>query len=248
MRLLHTLPLLAGLILTSGTATAQRHAGHYTYSGGHRPIYHGLYYGHSAWNYVVPHYLGYAGGFYMDGSSYYYTPQQLSPLTTEPIDPTTPIVPTPATEAKQPIKITFGGFAYYQDLAGRLAAEVNALCLDMHHNYQGNKSFAEVYAEAYSVLEIAKELQTDKGNHDAIAKRAAEAHRKYHHFMNEVAGWISSPKKQVGTDGLEEKMARGEAILHHLLYDVGVKEEAQAPGSPLAVVDPKDEAPRPGKP
>jgi hypothetical protein len=248
--LMHTVPLLAGLLLTSGTATAQKfggHPGHSGYSGGHQPVYHGMYYGHSGWNYVVPLYLGFAGGYYMDGGNYYYSPEQIVPTPTEQVDPGTPVVPPPATEAKKPIKLTFGAFAYYPDLAGRLAAEVNALCLDMHHNYQGNKNFAEDYAEAYSILEFAQALQADKGDHDAIAKKAADAHLKYHHFMNEAAGWTRSAKKQVGTDGLDEKMARGEAILHHLLYDVGVKQEEKATGAPLTTVDPKEEAPRPAK-
>jgi hypothetical protein len=52
---------------------------------------------------------------------------------------------------------------------------------------------------------------------------------------------------QVGADGLDEKLARGEAILHHLLYGVGVKQEEQAAGAPLTVVDPKEEAPRTSK-
>jgi hypothetical protein len=246
MKLLHTVPLLASLLLTSGTATAQRSGGHHGYPGGQRPVYHGMYYGHSAWNYVVPFYLGFGGGYYIDGPTYYYTPEQIVPTPTEPIVPTTPAVP-PVTEPKKPVKLIFGAFAYYPDLSGRLAAEVNALCLDLHHNFQDNKNFAEAYAEAYSVLEFAKGLEADKGDHDAIAKRAAEAHRKYHHFMSEVAGWTRSPKKQVGADGLDEKMARGEAILHHLLYDVGVKQEEQAAGAPLTAVDPKEEAPRPSK-
>lgn len=142
----------------------------------------------------------------------------------------------------------FGGFTQYQDLAGRLAVDVNALCLDMYHNYQDNKNFDDVYAEAYGVLQAAKYLQGNehKGDHNAIGKRVAEVHRLFHHVMDETRGWTRTARKQVGAFALEEKTANVEAILHHLVYDAGIKQEEQAAGgAALPVIDPLEEAPPP---
>jgi hypothetical protein len=253
MKALRILTLVAGALAFASTASAQRGGVHVHTGGGHyggyRPVYHGVYYGHPRWNFVVPFSLGYAGGYYMDGNDYYYTPSTtLVPLQTEGPEVTTPPTPPPATEESKPVKLTFGGFARYQDLAARLTAEMNAICLDLHHNYQGNKHFDDAYAEAYSVMQIAKGLKDDKGEHAAIAKRATEAHTKFHHFADDASTWNRQAKKQVGSDGLDEKMARAEAILHHLIYDVGVKEEERGTtGAALPSVDLKEEAPAPGR-
>lgn len=240
------LAIVGGLFLATSTATAQRHGGgHGGYSGGRAPVYHGIYYGHSNWNYVVPQYPRYAGGYYSVGQTSYYTPTPIDPVLSAPPVAT---APPPAVTAQKPVELTFGGFARYQDLAGRLAVEVNALCLDMHHNYQGNKNFADAYAEAYGVLQAAKYLQGNehKGDRNAIGKRVAEVHRQFHHVMDETRGWTRNASKQVGMGALEEKTARVEAVLHHLVYDAGIKQEERAAGTALPVVDPQEEAPPPG--
>ena len=250
-----TLAIVAGSFLTTGTATAQPGRGHGGYSGGYGgypggrvPAYHGVYYGQPNWNYVVPHRPTYAGGYYSVGQTHYYTPTPfVSVFAPAPVAgvPTPPA--PPAAAVQKPVELTFGGFTRYEDLAGRLAFDVNALCLDMHHNYQGNKNFAEVYAEAYGVLEAAKYLRgkEHKGNHDEIGKHVTEIHRLFHHIMDETRGWTRTAKKQVGTDALEEKLAGVEAVLHHLAYDAGIKQEAQAPGSALPVVGADEQAPPP---
>lgn len=239
--------LLAGLLLTAGPAAAQHHGGHF---GGHVPVHHGIYFGHSNWNYVVPHHPSYVGAYYSVGPSYYYTPSPVVPVVAAPpvaTTPGTPAAPPPAVEVQKPVELTFGSFARYQDLAGRLAVDANALCLDMHYNYQGNKNFGDVYGDAYGVLQAAKYLQGKEhnGDRDAIGKRVTEVHRLFHHVMDETRGWTRAAKKQVGTDTLEEKLAGVEAVLHHLAYDAGIKQEERAAGTAQPVVDPGEEAPPP---
>lgn len=243
-----TLAIVAGLFLTMGTATAQhRGGGRGGYSGGHVPIYHGLYYGHSNWNYVVPHYPRYAGAYYSVGPTYYYTPSPIVRVLTASSVATAETAPSPAVDVQKSVELTFDGFARYQDLAGRLAVDVNALCLDMHYNYQGNKNFADAYAEAYGVLQGAKYLQGNehKGDKGTIRKSVAEVHRRFHHVLDETGGWTRTAKKQVGTGALEEKSAGVEAVLHHLVYDTGIRQAEQAAGAALPVVDPGEEAPPP---
>ena len=257
-----TLVVVAGLFLATGTAPAQHrggyggysggHGGYGGYSGGHVPAYHGVYYGHSNWNYVVPHRPAYAGGYYSVGQTHYYTPTPFvsvfaaRPVAVAPGVPTPPALP-PAAAMQKPVELTFGGFTRYQDLAGRLVVDVNALCLDMHHNYQGNKNFADVYAEAYGVLQAAKYLsgKEHNGDRDAIGKRVVEMHRLFHHVLDETRGWTRTARKQVGTDAMEEKMAGVEAVLHHLAYDAGIKQEEPAAGAAMPVVDPGEQAPPP---
>lgn len=245
-----TLAIAAGLFLATGTATAQHGrghgGGHGGYSGGYAPVHHGIYYGHSNWNYVVPHHRTYAGGYYSVGQTHYYTP---APIVSVFSVPRAPAAPLPDVVVQKPAEFSFGGFARYQDLSGRLVMDVNALCLDMHHNYQDNKNFSEVYAEAYNVLQAAKYLQGNdhKGDHDAIGKRVAEVHRQFHHVMDEMRGWTRTANKQVGPNGLEEKSADVEAVLHHLVFDAGIKQEEEhaVGGADLPVVDLGEEAPRP---
>lgn len=245
MKFLYTAPLLAVLLLATGTATAQPRGGHGGgRHGGHVPVHHGIYFGHSNWNYVVPHHPTYVGGYYTVAQSRYYTPARIVPVLAAP---PVAVAPPPAVEVQKPVELAFGGFARYEDLAGRLVVDVNALCLDMHHNYQGNKKFTDVYAEAYGVLQAAKYLHSKehKGDRDTIRKHVGEVHRLFHHVMDETRGWVRTVKKQVGTDTLEEKLAGVEAVLHHLAYDAGIKEEAQADGAAPPLVDPKEEAPPP---
>ena len=244
--------LTAALVLATGPATAQHGGGHGGYSGGRVPAYHGVYYGHSNWNYVVPHRPTYAGGYYSIGQTHYYTPTPIVPLLAvqpAPVAPVAPVapIPPPPVEAQRPVQLAFGGFTRYQDLSGRLAGDVNALCLDLHHNYRGNKGFADVYAEAYSVLQAAKYLQGQEHNGDraVVGQRVAEVHRLFHHVMDETRGWTRTAVRQVGTDTLAEKTAGVEAVLHHLEYDVGIKQVEQAVAKPLPVIDPNEVAPPP---
>ncbi|MBI2806687.1 MAG: hypothetical protein HYX68_17045 [Planctomycetes bacterium] len=238
------LAIVAGAFLAMGTATAQRTGGgHGGYLGGRAPAYHGVYYGQPNWNYVVPHRSTYAGGYYSVGRTHYYTPTPIVSVFAAPP------VGTTALPVQKPVELTFGGFARYQDLAGRLVTDANALCLDMHHNYQGNKNFAEAYGEAYGVLQAAKYLQGNehKGHKETIGKRVAEMHGLMHHVMDETRGWTRTAKRQVGAGTLEENMAGVEAVMHHLAYDAGIKQNEPAPGAALPVVDPKEEAPAPAR-
>lgn len=239
------LVVVAGLFLATGTAPAQHRGG---FSGGRVPAYHGVYYGHTNWNYVVPHRPAYAGGCYSVGQTHYYTPAPVMSVFAAPSvgaasGVPTPSAPPPGFEVQKPVELTFGGFSRYQDLAGRLVIDVNALCLDMHHNYQGNKNFAD----AYGALQAAKYLQGKEHNDDcaAIGKSVNEIHRLFHHVIDETRGWTRTARRQVGTDAMEEKMAGVEAVLHHLAYDAGIKQEEPVAGAAMPVVDAGEQAPPP---
>ncbi|MBX9678406.1 MAG: hypothetical protein K2X38_06555 [Gemmataceae bacterium] len=238
------LTIMAGLTLSMDAAMAQVKGGGHGggYPGGRAPVSHGIYYGHPDWSYVVPHRSAtYAGTYYSVGQARYYTPAPVvSVFTGQPNGNVQPPM-------QKPIELTFGSFARYRDLAGRLAMDVNALCLDMHHNYQGNKNFADAYAKAYGVLQAAKYLQGNEhhGDKEAIGRRVAEMHGLFHHVMNDTHGWTRTARKQVGAGALEENMAGVEAVLHYLAHDVGLKQNQPAHGAVVPAVDPGEVAPAP---
>lgn len=226
---------VAVMILAGNMALAQHHhGGHHAQ---HVPIHHGIHYGHQNWNYVVPHRPTYVGAYYSVGHTHYYTPSQITPLVSVVNNPAAP--PPAVIEPQRPVELAFGGFSKYQDLAGRLAFEANAMCLDMHYNYKHNKNFAEVYGEAYGVLQAAKYLlgQEHQGDRQIIGRRMAEADKLFHHVQDEMRAWTRQPAKQVGGDGLPEKIAAVEAVMHHLCFDAGVKPHQQAVEAAPAPVD-----------
>lgn len=232
-----------GLCLAAGTATAQHHHG-----GHHVPVHHGVYYGHNNWHHVVPHRPAYVGAYYTSGTTHYYTPSPIIPvvLAAGPADG-----PPPApVEVQKPVEVAFGGYSRYEDLAGRLAFEANALCLDLHYNYKHNKNFAEVYGEAYGILQAARYVRgkEHKGDHDLLHKRMVEVDKLFHHVQDEMRGWTRVAAKQVGGDGLPEKVAGLEAVLHHLCYDVGVKPHEQAVEAAPPPGGINEDAPPPAKP
>lgn len=232
--------VVAGVPLIPAVAKAQhydvRHGGplfgHYE---GHTPlhlrdrlpVYEGAHYGRPDWHYVVPQHDRYAGSYYTSGTSHYYT---AAPITSLPPTAST-AMPLPATAiaTQRPIEVAFGGFSRYEDLAGRLVAEANAMCLDMNYNYRHNRNFNDVYAEAYGVLQAAKYVHAadHSGNRAAIVQQVVEIDKLFHHVREEVSGWRRENVKLVGNTELLPKLQGVEAIIHHLAFDIGVKPHEQ---------------------
>ena len=227
--------LMVGLLIGASTALAQHHGGH---NGGHYsghygghwgghglPVHHGSYFGHDDWSHVIPHHPSYVGAYYTTGQAHYYTPSPVTgyaPAIGAPAGPVT-------VQVQRPVELAFGGFSRYEDLGGRLALEANALCLDMHYNYRHNRNFAEVYREAYNVLQAANYLhgKEHQGDREAITKRMVEVDALFHHVQEEIRGWSRATTKQIGVNALPEKVEGVEAVLHHLCHDVGVKPHDQ---------------------
>src|SRR5690606_32165144 len=130
-----------------------------------------------------------------------------------------------------------GGYAHLADLAGRLSLLANDVCLDMHYNYSHNPGFAETYREAYQILDMAKYLEAaeNQGDRAEIARRVTELDPLFHQVQGEVQGWSRSHQRQIGESGLMTKLEIMEALLHHLMYDVGIEPHSA----------PREEAPPP---
>lgn len=226
--------LLMLLVVLPSTASAQHHHHHHHHL--HHQHYHGSYYGYSNWNYVVPQMSSYAGAYYVQGNGYYYTPTQVAYAGGIQQGYSAPPV-------QQSIELQYGGFSYCNDLTGRLEAQLNLLCLELHYNYQHNPDFNHTYREAYDLLQLAKQLHVldHQGQREAIRQAVTSVDQQYHHIQDDIASWTRQNRRHLPPGDALQKAANGEAILHHLCYDVGVK--PHEPGMRANVVE---EAPRPG--
>ena len=169
---------------------------------------------------VVPYFSTSSHGtYYRQGQQSFYYPQtaQLGSHETPPA----------------PQEISFGGYGHVDDLAMRLETLMNELCLDLYYNYSHNPGFLETYSEAYTLLEAAKFIHAAEHNkdRDAISKQLGGADALFHHVEDDVRGWSRVHHRQIGTLGILSKMEMAESVLHHLMNDVGVKQEMpeQAP-------------------
>ena len=121
------------------------------------------------------------------------------------------------------------------------------MCLDMYYNFQNNRDFAHVYREAYDILQAAKfvHAKEHQGNHQAIRERAAAIDRLFHHVEDQASRWVQGGDRRIGDDRLLDKLARVEAIIHHLCWEVGVEPHGRP--RPPAAIDPNQPAPPPGR-
>lgn len=193
---------------------------------------------HDAYRYVVPS-VGHHGTFYNHENIHYYTPPVNHVVVQQPQQFVQNVLP-----ASQPlVALQFGGFQHHQQLAERLEGLANQFCLDLHYNYQHNPKYAEVYRESYKLLQAAKYLhgKEHQGDHVAIQRSGNSIDELFHHVQEETRGWRGSNQRQVGQLGLAAKSEELEALIHHLMFDIGVK-PAHDGG---AAAEPREEAPTP---
>lgn len=202
--------------------------------------HHGSNYGYSNWNYVVPHTHQYRGAYYTQGNSSYYTQ---SPIVYAGVTQAG-YVPPPV---QQPQQLQFGGFSYCNDLTGRLEAQLNLLCLELHYNYQHNPDFAHTYREAYNLLQLAKQLHAldHQGQREAIRQAVTDLDQQYHHVQQDIASWTRQDRRHIPPGDAIQKASAGEAMLHHLCFDVGVNPHDAQPMPPRVAPTPEP-GPTPG--
>ena len=180
------------------------------------------------WRYVVPNQQHYhhAGTYYSRNGMHYYVPSAPPPGTYAG-QPTSPIAP-------QSVKLEFGGFKQTSDLIDRLEFATNRLCLDMHYNYRHNAGFTETYRESYQILQTTRDLDSGRPSRSRIRQDVAELDEQFHHVQHDIKPWTRLERRPVGEGGINGKAEVVESVLHHLLFDVGVRPqhlpiEEQAP-------------------
>lgn len=198
------------LALLPSAVSAQHHHHHH---------HHGSHYGHTNWNYVVPHSHHHHGAYYVQGNSYYYTPSPV--VYVDASQYPTHVHPS----VQQPMALQYGGFSRCDDLTGRLEAQLNLLCLELHYNYQHNQDFAHTYREAYELLQIARQLHAldHEGQRQAIQESVTTLDQKFHHVQEDIAQWMRRPNRHLPPGDANQKGSTAEALLHHLCFDIGVK-------------------------
>jgi hypothetical protein len=238
------------LLLTAATVSAQhRHRSGHTDlipHNGHLDAvhHHGRHFGHSNWNYVVPHHSSHHhhGSYYVQGNGYYYTPTPVVRVTSS-----FQSAQLPVQVVQQPVQMQYGGYVRYEDLSGRLETEVNRLCLDMFYNYRHNPGFDQTYREAYALLEACRFVHSKEhqGDRNAIRDQVVQMDQLMHHVQGVVQQWSRLHVRQVASGGVIEKSSAVEAILHHLCYDVGIEPHGDDEPAPAPMA--ADElAPAPG--
>ena len=175
---------------------------------GHRVTEH-----HDDYRYVVPA-TPHHGSFYNYEDRHYYAP--LAPVV---------VVGQPPPPPPRPAPIEFGAFKHYESLADRLETLMNQFCLDLHYNYQHNRNYAETYREAYQLLQAAKYVHGSehRGDRNAIRRSAANIDNLFHHMQSETRDWTRVEYRPVGSYSLAAKTEELQALIHHLMYDIGVK-------------------------
>lgn len=190
------------------------------------------------YRYVVPS-GGRYGAFYTHDNGSYYTP------------PVTRVVGEQQQPAPRPVLLKFGGFQKHEELAERLEMLANNICLDLHQNYQDNPGFDEVYGEAYKLLQAAKYVhgKEHQGDKAAIQRSVNSIDEMFHHMQRDIGEWRNANRRQVGQMSLAAKTEEFEAVLHHLMFEIGVKpahdnHDEEIP-SPRNQASPREDAPPP---
>ncbi|QDT57029.1 hypothetical protein Pan44_50940 [Caulifigura coniformis] len=242
---------VAFCLLVISVPVAAQHHHHGGHGHGHTAIHSGSHWGHSNWSHVAPshqHYgNGHHGTYYTTGHTHFYTPTVVAYSTTANYA---------APPVQAPVQMAFGSFAHTDDLAGRLGADLNNFCLDLHYNYQNNPGYRETYREAYGLLQVAKQLhqQQHAGDRASIVSQVSSIDQQFHHIQEDVSKFNRQPLRQIAMGGVVTKGESIEALIHHLAYDVGVEphapEQAPAPlGAGTEVAPPPSDgfgAPAPG--
>ncbi len=189
---------------------------------------------HNDYRYVVPA-TPHHGSFYNYEDRHYYAPP--APVV---------VIGQPPPPPPRPAPIEFGAFKHYESLADRLETLMNQFCLDLHYNYPHNRNYAETYREAYQLLQAAKYVHGSehRGDRDAIRKSGASIDNLFHHMQGVVRDWTRVETRPVGSYSLLAKTEELQALIHHLMYDIGVKpdhdrdEQAPPPRAPRGEVAP----------
>ena len=182
------------------------------------------------YQYVIPSYQNTQGTYYTHSNTRYYHNQH-------------------GGTHGRPTAVQFGEYAHVDDLAARLETMTNEFCLDLHYNYQHNPGFAETYGEAYQILELARYAHDEEhhGDRAEFARVLKEIDPLFHHVEEDVASWSRNHRRQFGRLGIIDKMQNMEAVILHLMWDIGVtpdhheghgSEQAPAPGGGVETAPP----------
>ena len=163
--------------------------------------------------FIVPHFDDrFHGTYHCHGGVYYYHPQTYATVGVQYV-------------AQEPVVIQFGGYSNCMDLASRLEVHCNSLCLDLYHNYQHVDEFREYYSACFQLLDAARFIG---------ANRDTTYYVEYGQYLQDMdyamwqlqelsAAWERREVRKVSEAAIETQFGQANAMLQHLLYDVGIE-------------------------
>ena len=159
--------------------------------------------------FVLPDQEQFDGGYFVEDGNYFYLPEAPRNRRGRPVDPR---------------RVEYGGFSHIGDLALRYETLANDLALDLYYNYSHNRGYRQTYAEAYHILQLARFIRDaeQRRRRDEILVRLPGLDKKLHHLQEDLSRWTRRQNRQIGEGDAFTKMAKIEAIIHHLMYDAGI--------------------------
>ena len=239
--------LAAGSLFASASAQDHHHDDHgvSVHRKGFRlldPHGHAVSGQHEHYRFVVPSVQRH-GTYYTHEDKHYFTPPvRVASNGGRPVNVSPPVV------------MEFGASKHHEQLSERIETLANELCLDLHYNYRHNDHYRETYTEAYELLQAAKfvHAKEHQGDHEAIRRSATSIDNLFHHVQGHLGEWTSAERRPIGRLPLPAKLEELEALIHHMMYDLGVKpdhdtegEAAPPPDREEAPPPPRNPAPRP---
>lgn len=185
---------------------------------------------HDRYRYVIPSTPRH-GAYYAYENKYYYTPPGSHG----------------GPQHLQPVPMTFGGSQHIAELSERIEFLANELCLDLHHNYRDNPGFKVAYREAYEFSTAAKFIHNreHQGDRDAIRATVTRIDGLFHDIQNDIVNLERRESRQIGQLSCHARIEELQALIHHLMYDQGVR-PSHGPGENGPVGSPvPEEAPPP---
>ncbi|MGC1274642.1 MAG: hypothetical protein WBC44_13130 [Planctomycetaceae bacterium] len=207
-----------GLLVVTGTASAQHHYDHYEGRYDRRGARYDDYRSHSIYH-PSPSTYQPPRTNYVQPQSYYPQPSYSDPYGGSSHSY------APVVTSRPSYRGTYGGYSHVDDLAVQLEDRANDMCLEMYDNYQHNPGYKATYREAYQILQKAKYIHglEHAGNRDRIRQAVVELDSLFHHVQDDVRNWSRHSHYYSNAGGLPSKTAAVEDTLHHLMNDVGVK-------------------------
>ncbi|HWL09642.1 MAG TPA: hypothetical protein VNQ76_14625 [Planctomicrobium sp.] len=148
--------------------------------------------------------------------------------------------PSPGPGPAPVVRIEFGRRTDADRLANQLVTQANALCLQLHQNYQGNPGFREGYREMYDILQESQRIRDEvrNGTHraprrenDRIAASLHKMDRDFHAIERDLRGWRAAPGSRDAVR-LDQLLGQFESTLHDMMEDYGEKSRLPVAASP----------------
>lgn len=121
----------------------------------------------------------------------------------------------------------YGSRRHLDTLSNDLYTRANAICWEMHRNYDNNSGYKRAYSKAYDILMSSKRIKEVANSDrryikkdDTIERELFVCDRLFHDLESDVAGWTPDSRRRGGD--LREDLRQYERSMHHMMRDYGI--------------------------